>query len=361
MAKICILSVSNIKHMSLISLYTRVFEERQIPYDVIYMDKYGEIEAISAETVFRFENVIDKEQPKLFRAMRYLRFIGFAKSVLNSRSYSFVIVWGEVTAFLFGSYLRKKYTGRYCLNIRDYFYQDKFPVSRFFATTMKAANFTTISSKGYRAFLPDAGRVIAVHSLNEGVLAECKVRDRKAEKPIRIGFIGYVRFYEINRALIDAFANDCRFELHYYGTHSEVLESYANSRGISNCVFEGGFDVAETGKFIDRIDIVNNLYGSGNSHVDYALSIKLYYSLYCNIPILVNKDTYMEEATVDLGIGFAVEEISDALPDDLYAWYTSLDYSKTAESCAKALSEIRSEQVEFLSEANNIANIASDE
>ena len=54
MKKICILSAVNIKHMSLISIYTKYFKENGMDYDVIYMDKYNEEENIDAKNIYRF-------------------------------------------------------------------------------------------------------------------------------------------------------------------------------------------------------------------------------------------------------------------------------------------------------------------
>ena len=48
MKKIAILSAVNIKHMSLVSLYTTFLKAHNIPYDIIYMDKYDE-QAISQQ------------------------------------------------------------------------------------------------------------------------------------------------------------------------------------------------------------------------------------------------------------------------------------------------------------------------
>ncbi|MBM6785520.1 hypothetical protein H6A33_04795 [Collinsella tanakaei] len=347
--------------MSLISLYTTLFETNNVPYDIIYMDKYGVEERTGAANVFRYENVINAKAPKPIRALKYLKFIKYAVNIIDSRHYDFIVVWGEVAALLFGRYLSRHHSKHYCINIRDYLYQDKFYVRSIFRKTMAAASFTTISSKGYRTFLPNEGRIIEVHSLNETVLSACNVRKHQGAEPIKIGFIGYIRFFEINKKLIDVFANDSRFELHYYGSHSEFLEEYANSRGVKNCVFSGGFSVQDTGRYIDRIDIINNLYGSGSKQVDYALSIRLYYSLYCNIPILVNTNTYMEKVTKRLGVGFAVDQVSEGLPDELYEWYSSLDYSKIASNCKEAVADIRLAQVEFFDEVQRIANCVSND
>ena len=145
-----------------------------------------------------------------------------------------------------------------------------------------------------------------------------------------------------------------RFELHYYGSHSEVLEEYARSKDISNCVFLGGFSVEDTAQFVNRIDVLNNLYGSGTSHVDYALSIKLYYAIYANLPILVNSGTYMEEVSRKLGIGFVVEQIDEDLPDRFYKWYTDLDYTNLIKYCQAALEGIREDQSHFLEAVDDL-------
>ena len=40
-SKICIIGTSNIKHISLISLYTKYFDQHGMAYDIIYLDRYG--------------------------------------------------------------------------------------------------------------------------------------------------------------------------------------------------------------------------------------------------------------------------------------------------------------------------------
>ena len=49
MSHICILSAVNIKHMSMISLYTEWLLRDNIDFDIIYMDKYGENEDFPAK------------------------------------------------------------------------------------------------------------------------------------------------------------------------------------------------------------------------------------------------------------------------------------------------------------------------
>lgn len=355
MSRICILSAVNIKHMSLISVYTDYLDKRGIPYDIVYMDKYGEEEHINAEHKYVFENKINRRLPKLLRGLYYFKFIAYGKRVLEQGDYDFIIVWNDVAIFLFGDYLARRWNGKYCLNIRDYCHQRIRPIYNIFKRAIAGSRFTTISSSGYRAFLPDSD-YIELHSLNETVLSKCVIRNtrRSAESAIRIGFVGNVRFFDINKSLLNVFGNDDRFELHYYGTSSNVLEQYANECGIRNAQFGGSFPVSETHNYLNSIDVINNLYGSGSNSVDYALSIKLYYSIYCHLPILVNTGTYMEEVTKKIGNGFAIDSIDEEMPNRLYEWYQSLDYDRLTQSCDETLSKIRDSQNTFYNALDDV-------
>lgn len=132
---------------------------------------------------------------------------------------------------------------------------------RRYEKVFRNAAFNTISSKGYLDFLPENVEYIPIHSLNLSVLEGMKRHTsmRQEREPVRIGFIGNVRFFERNKKLMDIFANDVRFELHYYGTNAEVLEKYAEENNIQNTVFHGSFPVEDTKKFFENIDIMSNL------------------------------------------------------------------------------------------------------
>lgn len=54
MKKVAILSAVNIKHMSLISLYTDILKNHEVQVDIIYMDKYGEDEVFDCDNKYRY-------------------------------------------------------------------------------------------------------------------------------------------------------------------------------------------------------------------------------------------------------------------------------------------------------------------
>ncbi|MEH7883034.1 capsular biosynthesis protein, partial [Bacillus sp. JJ1609] len=70
MKKICILSAVNIRHMSLISLYTEKLKRDGIEFDIIYMDKYLEEEEFPAKNKYVFHNKINQSDNKIKKVLK---------------------------------------------------------------------------------------------------------------------------------------------------------------------------------------------------------------------------------------------------------------------------------------------------
>lgn len=348
MKKICILSAVNIKHMTLISLYTEKLKNHGIEFDIIYMDKYGEDEDFPARRKYVYKNIINPQTPKAVKVLQYFKFRKYATRLLQKNAYDFIIVWNDVAIFMFADYLARHWRGKYCLNIRDYCHQKNRFVYKRFQNVIANAAFTTVSSDAFKSFLP-AHEYIHVHSMNMEILRGIEPRTgfRPKGMPIRIAFIGNVRFFETNKALLETFKNDARFELGFYGTNANVLRDYAAVNGISNAAFHDKFPVADTKKFIEQTDIINNLYGSGRIALENALSIKLYYGIYNKTPILASKNTYTERIADEYGIGFAVDTVRESLPDELFGWYTALDFSAFSNNCDRLLQKIDKDNQRF--------------
>lgn len=351
MKKIAILSAVNIKHMSLISLYTSILDAHGIPYDIIYMDKYGEEEAVGARNVYRFENVIDHGWSRTKKILRHFRFYGYAKKVLERNQYDFIIVWNDVAIVMFGLYLARRWKGKYCLNVRDFNGEDKWYVFRIFQRAVGASAFTTISSEGFKSFLPKHDYV-SLYSYNDTLLSEMTPRREKREagKPIRIGFVGAVRFFKTNKPLVDVFKNDSRFELHYHGTGAEEMAAYAKQVGAENVVCSGTFPIADTKLYLEQTDIVNNMFGNRRPGQKTLTSIRLFHAAYLHMPILVSADTYMQKITDRFGIGFPVETIDEKLPDRVFQWYQSLEQTQLAKGGEQLLAEAERANAAFQKE-----------
>ncbi|GKI23787.1 hypothetical protein CE91St19_31890 [Odoribacter laneus] len=334
--------------MSMISLYTEWLLRDNIDFDIIYMDKYGENEDFPAKNKYVFKNIINPNNPRWYKALQYWKFKKFAVNILNNNYYDFIIVWNDVAIFMFANYLASRWKGKYCLNIRDYCYQKNIFIFRRFQKVINSSAFTTISSLGYKIFLPPYN-YLQVHSLNLPVLKQIIPRSslRELGKPIRIGFVGYVRFYDINKRLLDIFKNDSRFEMHFYGSHADVLRQYAEENGIANTAFHDSFPVKDTAKFLQRIDIINNVYGNNSMSLDYALSIKLYHGVYSRMPILVCPNTYMEQISKEYQLGFTVTDYTSEMKENLYEWYTHINFEKFNMSCSQFINKVLQDNQNF--------------
>lgn len=340
--KICILSTVNIKHMTLISLYTSYFEKNNMKYDLIYIDKYDDNEESFAENTFKFPIKIKREWSFFRKLMSYWKFKKFAEDIVKKEKYDFIIVWNTYTAIMFSRFLIKKYKNRYSVNIRDYGYEKNPFIFRRVRNAIQNSTFNTISSKGFETFLPE-NNYVTVHSFNKKILSQCIPKSTLREKgePIRITFIGYVRFFEKDKQILDLLGNDERYIIQYFGEGANILEQYAINKGYSNVKFHDRFEPQATASLLNETDVINNLYGVGDIALDTAISIKMYYAVFMNLPILVFKDTYMEKVTKEYNIGFSVDKDMKNLANEFYEWYHELDSNDIVNECNRFKKHIK--------------------
>ncbi|WP_368863204.1 capsular biosynthesis protein [Staphylococcus hominis] len=326
--KIAILGATNIKHMSLISHYLDNIDLKINQVDIIYTDKYNIEEKIEGVTnYYKYKVNIMTEWSFIKKATKYYGFKAFAKKIIKNNNYDFVIVWGSYTGHLFKNFLIKHFKERYILNIRDYFYEKYDFINSRLAQIINFSYMTTISSDGFLEFLPNSEKYQVVYSYNTKIVKKAKKNNLiELEEPLKISFIGNVRFLEVNKKILEELKNDQRFIVQYFGTGSELLEKYAKEHNIKNVKFSGGFDIKETPKFLDKTDIINNLYGSKNIALDTALSIRMYYSVFLNKPIITSKDTYTNDQAKKFGLGIQIDSNNlNGLGEQIINYYNKID------------------------------------
>lgn len=342
MSKICILSTVNLKHMTLISLYTEYMDKNNISYDIIYIDKYHEVEQNNADEVYKFDLYIDRNWSLPRKFLHYWKFKKYASELLINNQYDFIITWNVFTAYMFSDVLKKYYKDKYCLNIRDIGSKKNIIMNNGLRKALRNTAFATISSDGFKKYLPSYNYT-TIHSLNKKILNECvpHTKLKNKDEPIIITYIGYMCFYENCYKLIDELGNDSRFILNFFGQGSNLIEEYAKTKGINNVFCIGKFEPMETSSLIQDADIIYNLYGVGDINLDTALSIKLYYAVYLNVPILVFKNTYMEEISRNCGISYSIEKDGfSEIGDRLYDWYHNQNQEIISKKCDLFIEDI---------------------
>ncbi|BCZ27057.1 hypothetical protein EUBC25_11440 [Claveliimonas bilis] len=344
--KVCILSTVDFTRMTVVSVYTDYLKRCDIPFDIICVNKYGQEDPFGAENIYGFVPKTKSSWNKFRKLISFWKIRDFALDIFKNNHYDFIIVWNELTAFIFSDILASMFKDKYCINIRDYQYFNLFPVKMRLTSAIKSAFFTTVSSRAYLEYLP-SDNCYMMYSFNKGILSKTNPHQalREVGKPIRILYIGQIAWLDNVYKLIDALKNDNRFEMIFAGSGSEQVEEYAKSNQVNNVTCYGRFHPGETAKYLAEADILYNLYGTDSRHLTTAVSIKFYYAVFLHIPILVYKKTEMEKMSQICGIGFAVEnEEFINYGDKLYDWYFSLDQKEINKKCNLFLEEIEEGQ-----------------
>lgn len=347
--KICILGANNLKHMTLISLYTDIFEEYNQSYDIIYLDRYHKEENSDAENVYRYELNLKTEWPLPVKLAKYWGFRKYAVDIIEQNNYDFVIAWNEFTAFMFSDYLAKKYKGRYSINIRDYNYNNVFIVQNRLRKAVENARFSTISSARFLNFLPK-GNYLFIHSYNHKILSglPSKTTKKTKEAVINIMFIGRMSYPDTIKKTIDTLGNDKRFQLYLIGAGCDSFSDYVKENGYKNVLIHDSFEASETASFLDKADIIYSLNKENEIFSDVLLPIKLYYAIHMHVPVLAFKSSYTYEYahSHNFGIGITMSTFEN-IGDIVYDTYHSIPYRDLEIGCNEAMEEILQGHMDF--------------
>lgn len=333
MGKVAILGVADIRHMTMISIYTEYLREKGIEYEIICSNRYKDNE-IGYDGVKTYKYpMMDSSRSKFVKFFYFVAFRQYAIKLLKKNKYDFVIVWGENTAVLFADYLSKK--EKYCVNIRD----SNFSRMPFYFQKLQKAvwnsTFSTWCAQRGLELLPKHDYIIVLNQ-NLKLLADAEKKKGMCTRgqKIHIGAIGAIRYIEDSKKLMSALGNDDRYILQFFGTGYEELEKYAMKKDIKNVEFYGKFYPEQTAELLNRIDVMNVYCGDGRDDKNITLGspIRFGYATYLYKPSIVSPNTRLSEKVSELGIGFTVDSFEN-LADRFYNWYYDLDFKKFTEGC----------------------------
>lgn len=246
--------------------------------------------------------------------------------------------------------LLKRYVGKYIVDIRDYTLENFNFYKRLERLIIENSSFSVISSPAYKEFLPKSNYVVSHNyspfSWEENMINQ-RMKMNRTEKPIQISFVGTIRFLEMDKKLLNMFANDYRFQLNYFGLGSDVLEEYCNQENIRNVSFHGSFSPEKTTAFYNQTDLINNLYGNNSPYLDYALSNKLYHCIQLKLPILVCPNTYMATVINKYNLGYVLDIDDPSSPDKLFLWFSHLDFDQFSQGCKRLLDSVKQDNMIF--------------
>lgn len=125
-----------------------------------------------------------------------------------------------------------------------------------------------------------------------------------------VGFIGGVRYKKQMRHLIEA-AQQCHMHLLIAGFETEPAEIEPLCRAYDRGTWVGRFDYArEAAALYGKCDVMYAVYDADMANVRVALPNKLYEAVYCEMPLIVAKGTYLQQLVESWGVGLAIDHTS---------------------------------------------------
>lgn len=345
MRKIGLILPNNIYLAPYAAKYAKMLNNAELT--LIYWDRYGNVEKMNKVSLLRYQDYIDtanaSQRQKL---IHYIKFGRYAIKTCKKEKFDSIIVFQPILLFILFILGLGRIKTDIIVDIRDYTYEG----SRLFVKVedmlFKRCKKIIISSPYYKAFLPDGYEFLIMHNMNEvseQLIQKCKIKNNQVSIPIKISFIGYVRFIKVNTSIIRCFSNDNRFQLFFEGKDSNRLRDYVEQNNIQNVFLTPQFDPNETENKFASADIILNMYGADAAnlpYVKYALSNKLYYAAIFHKPIVVSPGTAMEKTVLDYGIGIALDENDENMAEKLYSYYCSINWEIFTENCEKFIKDL---------------------
>lgn len=141
-----------------------------------------------------------------------------------------------------------------------------------------------------------------------------RYKKKERDKKLVVGYIGSVRYKQQMKNLIFA-AAACVVDLMIAGFESEPVEIEPLCKDRSNIKWVGRFDFnSQVAALYGECDVMYSVYDADMENVRIAIPNKLYESIYCDMPIIVAKNTYLAEVVHEWKVGVAVDHRK---PDEL--------------------------------------------
>lgn len=313
--KIGILLPTNVYFAPYSRIYTDIYDEANIAYDIIYFDKRN----LEEKAAHRFKASLSSTDGMLKRLWGYLRYARFLCKVIKAEKYDRLIVCGPQIGIFLYPFLKRHFKGKFILDYRDLSIEQRF--MSIYEKLLGISAYNVISSPGFKRCLPDGHDYLLSHNFSIELLKEALNEEGEGpskpklhEGKIQVLTIGGIRDFEQNAAVMTALANNDKFETAYIGRGEEgadvKLRELAEKENIKNVFFSGFYKKEDEPGIIENATFLNIFYPRKMSH-DTALSNRFYSSLIFRKPMITTYDTIQGDYAESYKIGIAIKDTKD--------------------------------------------------
>ena len=231
-------------HPRTMTPYSKLYEDtikgNGNDYDIVFWDRFSNAPLERSGNEFIIHRICTLGGKKYKKIPAFFYYRNTLKEIIRRGRYDRIIILNTMPGFLLSDVLLNQYKGHFVLDIRDYTYEK---YSFYKNRVMKLINnsaFSTISSAGFLRFLEDSPKLMINHNISN-LSGDFQAEPLKGKEKITIGFIGVIRYEDINRGLINQLKNDLKFHFKYIGrVYPEChLKEYCEKEHFSNVSFGG--------------------------------------------------------------------------------------------------------------------------
>lgn len=345
--KVLIVDTVSYNRAPYLQYYINACKEKKVPFDLFLWNRDSQGGLKQNKNIYTLNCVCPFGGSKLKKILPMLKYRKALLKTIKKNRYTHLVLINTLAPVMISSYVLKYFKGRYLIDIRDYTYE-KIPYYKKIKNQLiQNSRFTTISSKGFLEFIDYNSKIIVNHNISNIEQAIEKIT-LGAENPVRIGFVGSVRYPKENIKLIEAL-NGKNFLLKYVGPEVEGcnLQKYCQERRITNVIFQGKFENRDKEVIYRGIDIINSLYGDFSLEVTTAVPNRYYDALLFKKPIIASKGTYLGKLVEENGLGLSIDLAQEDIENKLTEYLKRFNTAQFLTNCHQALESIMVEQNNF--------------
>ncbi|MGN0807264.1 MAG: hypothetical protein ACI4MN_02325 [Candidatus Coproplasma sp.] len=282
--------------------YISVFKENNVDFKFIYWNRSGN-EVPQEDFYLPFNYSMNTFTSIWHKIKGYIKYRKFVMHYLKSNEFDKVVFLATQSMFIFSGIALKKYSKRYIFDYRDETYEKYGFYRKRVSKCITNSEKTVLSSMGFKVKFPEIpdDHFIMCHNTKKN-FGEIGINHIRNDETIRLAFWGMIRQPEYFAKVFKVFGNDERFSIDIYGAgYSEEISSTISENGYKNIFLHGKFNQDDIIKFAANTDILLNCY-SNNSIQKNALTVKLYEGISFNLPMIVQKDSYMDSYLDEAGV-----------------------------------------------------------
>lgn len=351
-SQVGIIFIGDIRFCPYLKQYTDQLKKANISYEVLFWQREETKEIYNEKHLVIYSKRSKFHKKPYQKVLDFWGYRCFLKKQIRLKKYSKLIILTTLSGLLIPDVL-EQYKGRYWFDYRDVSYEHISVIRKLTFRLVWNAYATSISSKGFKEILPGKYDYIVSHNvkglsieeqeeIRNSQSSDCK---EKTTRPIVLGYVGFVRNRVLIEKMMDAFSNDPRFILKFYGTGPdyEAVVQYLREKQYSNIVMYGYYDEKDKASLIRACDMINYYYPLTRVN-KWALANRYYDGLLYKKPMWVCPDTYSGQLVMEQEVGIGISLDDPAICEKIYQYYTQLDKKAFNERVKELIKQVENEQ-----------------